>query len=53
MECTYSESWPETVTAAQARHEIKRHGLAWAEFIEECGEKQTYRSADVLSWLGY
>lgn len=50
---TYSESWPKTVTRAEALHELKKHGISVEEFDEDLGVHETYESADVLGWLGY
>ncbi|WP_446438743.1 hypothetical protein [Pseudomonas sp. 910_23] len=50
---TYSESWPETVTKAQALRELRTHEVNIAEFFEDLGDKEEYSSEDVLGWLGY
>ena len=42
-----------TVTREQAMREIRRHGLAWADFTADCGDRATYRGHVVLGWLGY
>ena len=42
-----------TVSRAEARHEIARHGLDWQDFTAECGDSVEYNGADVLGWLGY
>lgn len=42
-----------TVTAAQAKREIEKHGLDPRDFFREIGRRETYSGADVLGWLGY
>lgn len=50
---TYEDAALAEITARQARAEIEDHGLAWADFVEEVGLKQTYTGREVLDWLGY
>lgn len=63
----YEDAVRSYVTAKQARAEIARHdacgdcaehgndghATAWGAFVCEHGERETYRGADVLDWLGY
>lgn len=37
----------------EAQREIARHGLAWDEFVADCGDSATYSGQTVLDWLGY
>ncbi|AZC49524.1 hypothetical protein C4K35_1931 [Pseudomonas chlororaphis subsp. piscium] len=50
---TYSESWPEVVTKAEALRELRGHSVDIAEFFEDLGDKEEYSSEEVLGWLGY
>lgn len=50
---TFDEAMEAMITAGMARREIEKHGLAWADFVAEYGERQHYRGRDVLVWLGY
>lgn len=50
---TYSESWPEVVTRAQALRELRKHEVDLGEFFEDLGDKEEYSSEEVLGWLGY
>lgn len=49
----YREARKATVSRAQAVREVKRHGGSVEEFLAECGERESYRGAVVLDWLGY
>jgi|TARA_R110000744_G_scaffold88265_2_gene172042 hypothetical protein len=51
---TYDEALESTVTRAEAIREIEgQHSLKFADFVEECGDHQSYSGAAVLEWLGY
>lgn len=55
---TYSESAVGIeITKDRAFQELRRHGNDreedFADFLEECGDKETYLASDVLVWLGY
>jgi hypothetical protein len=50
---TYSTSWPEHVTKAEAIRELRRHSASPEEFFEDAGEHDVYPSETVLRWLGY
>ena len=55
---TYSESAEGIeITKARAFQELRNHGNCrdedFAEFLEECGDKEIYTASDVLRWLGY
>lgn len=55
---TYSESAKGlTITAARAKQELAKHGSTeahdWAAFLEDMGDKPTYKASAVLEWLGY
>lgn len=52
-EGSYEASWPDIVTKQQALYEIERHYGYIPAFYEECGDKETYNSMDVLAHLGY
>ena len=42
-----------TVSQDEARREVIKHGADWTEFVQDNGERQTYRARRVLEWLGY
>jgi hypothetical protein len=52
---TYAEAAESTdlIPANRARREIIRHQAEWAEFTADLGDHPTYRTCDVLAWLGY
>lgn len=55
---TYSESAKRvTITADRAKQELAKHGSDqphdWQAFVEDMGDKPTYKASDVLEWLGY
>lgn len=43
------------VTRAEARREIAKHDVegGWEAFRAEVGDREFYRGAEVLDWLGY
>ena len=49
----YFEAIDAEVTPVEARREIERHSLLWADFVADCGSKLSYSGAEVLGWLGY
>lgn len=49
----YEEAIEATVTRAQAQREIECHGLRFADFVSEVGDRAQYRGSEVLEWLGY
>jgi len=52
---TYYESAEgETITRARALAELHAHGCDdIADFLVECGDRETYDAQVVLQWLGY
>jgi hypothetical protein len=50
---SYEESFPTTITYAEAIGEIEKHNVSPQEFLEEQGIKTNYKSCDLLAWLGY
>ena len=50
---TYDEAIETIVTRGEAAAEIAAHGIDFSEFVEEYGDREEYRGADVLAWLGY
>jgi hypothetical protein len=55
---TYSESAEGVeITKERAIQEIYNHGLNSesdiAEFLADCGDRETYQATSVLEWLGY
>lgn len=50
---TYDEAIAATVSRAEALSEVRKHGIAPAEFLEEVGDKPEYTGKEVLDWLGY
>ena len=49
----YETAMTATVTRAEAVREIEQHQLPVDEFFADVGDKEIYRGADVLIWLGY
>ena len=56
----YETACEAEVTRAEAKREIEKHAVRaalgtamWAEFIDDVGNRETYRGSDVLDWLGY
>lgn len=50
----YEEAIEATVTREQARKEVEKHdGEGFALFLEDCGDRPTYKGSEVLGWLGY
>lgn len=45
--------YPFDVSREEARVEIEKHGVPFAEFVDEMGDRPIYSSGDVLAWLGY
>ena len=42
------------ITKREAQYEIEvQHGLSFADFTVEYGNKETYIGFEVLDWLGY
>ena len=50
---SYEESFPVTITRAEVIHEVMKHYVDAAEFFDEFGTHETYKSSDLLAWLGY
>lgn len=53
---TYEEALAATVSAAEAKAEIKQHhslDLTWEAFVAEYGDFEEYSGEDVLAFLGY
>jgi hypothetical protein len=50
---TYEEAMEGHDISAKQRAEVLAHGVDWAEFVEEVGNKAIYKSNEVLEWLGY
>lgn len=49
----YDEAIEATISAKQARIEIERHGLSYADFVADCGKRDSYKGKTILDWLGY
>lgn len=49
----YVEAIEATISAKQARIEIERHGLSYADFVADCGKRDSYKGKTILDWLGY
>ncbi|UAJ12963.1 hypothetical protein [Polymorphobacter megasporae] len=49
------EAWDVEISRAEAIAEIDKHDVEGgsAAFLAEVGDKQDYRGAEVLEWLGY
>lgn len=50
---TYEEAIEAKVTKAEAIRELEKHGLSFADFSKDHGNKATYKGSDVLAWMGY
>ena len=51
---TYNEAMEgHQVSLKQAKAEVLAHGIDWAEFVDEVGDKKVYYSNEILEWLGY
>lgn len=50
---SYEESFPTVITYVEAIGEIEKHNVSPQEFLEEQGVQTTYKSSDLLAWLGY
>jgi hypothetical protein len=49
----YEQAIKAIISAKQARIEIERHGLSYADFIADCGKREAYKGKTILDWLGY
>lgn len=49
----FQEALKAKVTKEQARIEIEKHNLNFAEFVQEKGDKEFYSGKVVLFWMGY
>lgn len=49
----YDEAVEATVSRQEAVREIRAHGHDPEEFFSEVGDREEYRGAVVLRWLGY
>ncbi len=51
---TYDEAMEgHAVSLKQAKAEVLAHGIDWADFVDEVGDKKVYYSNEILEWLGY
>ena len=51
---TYDEAMEgHQVSLKQAKAEVLAHGIDWADFVDEVGDKKVYYSNEILEWLGY
>lgn len=55
IEMTLDEVFDEEpmISKVEAMREVRRHGLDWADFIAEAGDKAEYNGREILEWLGY
>ncbi|MES2187975.1 MAG: hypothetical protein V4505_25715 [Pseudomonadota bacterium] len=49
----YEEATEATVSRAEAKREIAKHGCDFAEFLDDVGDRTAYNGGQVLAWLGY
>tara|TARA_R110002167_G_scaffold87625_2_gene236636 strand:+ start:1435 stop:1599 length:165 start_codon:yes stop_codon:yes gene_type:complete len=49
----YEDALEITLTAVQVKREIEKHSLSFNDFINEVGDKESYKGSEVLNWLGY
>ena len=49
----YEDALEITLTALQAKREVEKHNLSFSDFINEVGDKESYKGEKVLNWLGY
>lgn len=50
---THDEAQEVILTRYQAQLEVAGHSLDWGDFLDDLGDHDTYKGADVLDWLGY
>lgn len=53
---TYEEVMEQDVMVSRKEAQIeivRRHGMAWDEFVDDMGDHDEYKGSDVLIWLGY
>lgn len=49
----YDQAIVAQVTRQEAIREVQQHNISVDEFLEEVGDKETYKGSEVLNWLGY
>jgi hypothetical protein len=49
----YHEAIEAIITSDEARAEIEKHGLSFADFVSDEGKREEYSGREVLAWLGY
>lgn len=53
MYSDYDEACEAEINHNQAKNEVESHGLDFADFLADCGDKEIYQGREVLDWLGY
>lgn len=51
MEAVETYAWD--ISRQEAEAEIVQHGLRFADFLAECGDRESYNGKTVMEWLGY
>lgn len=49
----YDDACDVTLTRYEAALEVAGHSLDWGDFLDDCGDRDTYPGRVVLDWLGY
>ena len=49
----YEQACEYVVTKYEAKEEIEKHFSNFNDFLNDIGDKKTYKGSDVLNWLGY
>jgi hypothetical protein len=50
---TYKQAIEATFSREEVAREIRNHGLAFYDFVRDCGYREQYEGVIVLNWLGY
>jgi hypothetical protein len=53
MYLSIEEAHEAIITRKQTEEFIQEHGLSLAEFLQDCGDSQTYTGKVILDWAGY
>ena len=49
----YEQAYEYAVTKYEAKKEIEEHFLNFDDFLNDVGNKKTYKGSEILNWLGY
>lgn len=48
----FADNYP-TITREKAQRIAQSHGFAWADIVAALGDHATYKTAQLLAWMGY